>query len=190
MTPTERANARAERADAAARTSAARTAVATEMGRLARAKAERADLVERAAAGSGIPAADLVNASRTITDAEAGLELATAIHDAAKLKEADLAAKAHEADRLDRADRLADAINRRIAAAERIDRAMADARAAMAELNQAGFDAKAAGLLHAQTYHLHLSREKPQADHWATFNIGCLADTERAVHGVAATKAA
>ncbi|OZB40281.1 MAG: hypothetical protein B7X48_05635, partial [Acidiphilium sp. 34-60-192] len=160
MTPTERAKARADRAEATAQTSAARTALATETGSLARAKAERAELVERAAAGSGIPAADLVNASRTITDAEAGLELATAIHEAAKLRESELAAKEHEANRLDRADRLADAIARRIAAAARVDAALADVRAAMAELDQAGYDAKAAGLLHAQTYSLHLSREK------------------------------
>lgn len=190
MTPDERTKARAERAEAQARTTAARTAVATEMGRLARAKAERAELVERAAEGSKIPAADLVNASRTITDAEAAVELATAIHSAAKLRESELAAKGHEAERLDRADRLAAAIGRRIEAAERLDRAMAEARAALGELDQAGAVAKENGLDFAQTYSLRLSRQAPPADHWGIQHLPSLESVERALHNVKATKAA
>ncbi|MCW8305924.1 hypothetical protein AruPA_02655 [Acidiphilium sp. PA] len=190
MTPDERTKARAERADAQARTTAARTAVATEMGRLARAKAERTELVERAAEGSKIPAADLVNASRMITDAEAALELATAINEAAKLREAELAAKAHEADRLDRADRLTAAIARRIEAAARVDAALTEARAALAELDQAGAEARDAGLDFAQKYALRLSRQAPPADHWAIAPIASLADVERALHNVKTAKVA
>jgi len=190
MTPTERQSARAERAEATARTTTARTALATEMGRLARAKAERAELVERAATGSKIPAGDLVNASRTITDAEAALELATAIHDAAKLKEAELAAKAHEADQLDRADRLADAIARRIAAAARVDQAMAEAYEALHEMDLAGAVAKENGLNFAQAYSIRLSRQAPPSDHWGIQHLPSLAEVERAVHNVKAARAA
>jgi len=190
MTPTERATARAEHREANARTATARTALATEKATLDRLEAARAALVEKAARGSDLSAGDLVRASAAVNEARAAVELAEAVFSAARDRASTLGKLAAQADELDRSDRLAAAIARRIEAAARVDAALADARAAMAELDQAGLEARDAGLANFQQYHIRLSREPMPSNHWAQHNITSLAETESAVHGLAKAKAA
>ncbi|MCW8309120.1 hypothetical protein AruPA_18975 [Acidiphilium sp. PA] len=190
MTPIERQSARAVHADAQRLLREAHTALASANADHAAAVAKRADLIQQAAAGSGLGAADLVRSAGKVTEAAATAELAEAVHAAAKQREFTLREGAAIADRLDRDDRRTAAIARRIEAAERLDRAVAEARKAMSDMDVAGLEARDAGLQHAQQYSLHLSRERPPADHWGTHAITSLADVERAVHGVMKARAA
>jgi hypothetical protein len=190
MTPTERKSARAARTEAQRLLREASAALASAQADHAAAVAKRVELVQQAAAGSGLPAADLVRAGAAVTEHAAAVELADAVHDAARRREFELRTDADNADRLDRDDKRNAAIARRIEAAERLDAAMAQARLAMTDMEQAGLEAREHGLANYQAYSLHLSRQRPPADHWATMHIASLAAVERAVHGVAAPAAA
>jgi len=190
MTPTERQSARAVHAEAQRLLREAHTALASANADHAAAVANRAELIQQAAAGSGLGAADLVRSAGKVTEARAAVELAEAIFSAARDRASTLGKLAAQAAELDRADRLAAALARRIAAAARVDQAMADAYEALREMDQAGLEARDAGLPNFQQYHVRLSREPMPSNHWAQFHINSLADVERAVHNVKAAKAA
>lgn len=159
MNRTERDAAIADHAEARRLTQSAATALAAAKAEHAAAVAKRAELVRQAAAGSGLPAADLVNAGRTITDAEAAAELASAILDAAQHRERTASLLAREAERADRDDRRNAAIARRIAAAERLDAAIAAADEAIAEMVAAGVDARANGLPGFRSYVVSITEQ-------------------------------
>ncbi|WP_287994681.1 hypothetical protein [Acidiphilium sp.] len=183
MNSIERDAALSAHAEAKRLTREAYTALAAANADHAAAVAKRADLVQQAAAGSGLPAADLVRAGGRVTEAAAGVELAAAIYSAARHREFELSGPADEAARENQTDRRNAAIARRIEAAERLDRAVAEAEAAIAEMTVAGIEARAEGMPGYKTYHVQITERKVEAFGFEFKDLRNIADLEARLTG-------
>lgn len=178
LTNTERSAIRAELADATAKRDTARDGLRAAKATHAEAISDRTAIIAKAASVGGVPAADIHLAGRKVTETASLVEIAELMLSAADDRQnaARVAFQAMDGELIALAQRAA--IDKRIAAAGRLDAAIAMAEEALADMDDTSTGKP------EHSYVLSLTRQKPDSSHWRVHNLRDLAQIERAVHGI------